>query len=114
MSSSNSTALTKRSAAGALMPPPPAPKLIKRPSVVLDEDTYVSAVSHIIRRDFFPGLAESDPEELVKGEVGVAKVEFNCRRERIKRVSVILVTADRRLPFPMLTLTKGLLLCLLF
>ena len=62
MSSSNSTALTKRSAAGALMPPPPAPKRIKRPSVVLDEDTYVSAVSHIIRRDFFPGLAESDAQ----------------------------------------------------
>lgn len=62
MSSTNSTALTKRSAAGALMPPPPAPKRIKRPSVVLDEDTYVSAVSHIIRRDFFPGLAESDAQ----------------------------------------------------
>lgn len=62
MADSNSTALTKRSAAGALMPPPPAPKRIKRPSVVLDEDTYVSAVSHIIRRDFFPGLAESDAQ----------------------------------------------------
>ena len=62
MSSANSKALTKRSAAGALMPPPPAPKRIKRPSVVLDEDTYVSAVSHIIRRDFFPGLAESDAQ----------------------------------------------------
>ncbi|KAF9701603.1 hypothetical protein EKO04_000176 [Ascochyta lentis] len=62
MASSNSTALTKRSAAGALMLPPPAPKRIKRPSVVLDEDTYVSAVSHIIRRDFFPGLAESDAQ----------------------------------------------------
>ncbi|KAF3003023.1 hypothetical protein E8E13_006419 [Curvularia kusanoi] len=62
MSSSDSKALTKRSAAGALMPPPPAPKRIKRPSVVLDEDTYVSAVSHIIRRDFFPGLAESDAQ----------------------------------------------------
>ena len=44
------------------MPPPPAPKRIKRPSVVLDEDTYVSAVSHIIRRDFFPGLAEADAQ----------------------------------------------------
>lgn len=62
MTSPKSTALTKRSAAGALMPPPPAPKRIKRPSVVLDEDTYVSAVSHIIRRDFFPGLAESDAQ----------------------------------------------------
>ncbi|KAF1364022.1 hypothetical protein EJ07DRAFT_100706 [Lizonia empirigonia] len=62
MASPHSTALTKRSAAGALMPPPPAPKRIQRPSVVLDEDTYVSAVSHIIRRDFFPGLAESDAQ----------------------------------------------------
>lgn len=44
------------------MAPPPAPKRIKRPSVVLDEDTYVSAVSHIIRRDFFPGLAEADAQ----------------------------------------------------
>ncbi|KAI4694031.1 uncharacterized protein J4E84_002611 [Alternaria hordeiaustralica] len=62
MSNSNPTALTKRSASNALMPPPPAPKRIKRPSVVLDEDTYVSAVSHIIRRDFFPGLAEADAQ----------------------------------------------------
>ncbi|KAG9384521.1 Es2 multi-domain protein [Pyrenophora tritici-repentis] len=62
MSASNSTALTKRSASNALMAPPPAPKRIKRPSVVLDEDTYVSAVSHIIRRDFFPGLAEADAQ----------------------------------------------------
>jgi protein DGCR14 len=62
MSAPNSTALTKRSASNALMPPPPAPKRIKRPSVVLDEDTYVSAVSHIVRRDFFPGLAETDAQ----------------------------------------------------
>lgn len=44
------------------MPPPPAPKRIKRPSVVLDEDTYTSAISHIIRRDYFPGLAETDAQ----------------------------------------------------
>ena len=54
--------ITKRNASTALMPPPPAPKRIKRPNVVLDEDTYVSAVSHIIRRDFFPGLAEADAQ----------------------------------------------------
>jgi protein DGCR14 len=60
--SSHSTALTKRNASSALMAPPPAPKRIKRPTVVLDEDTYVSAVSHIIRRDFFPGLAEADAQ----------------------------------------------------
>ncbi|KAF1829562.1 hypothetical protein BDW02DRAFT_642772 [Decorospora gaudefroyi] len=62
MSASNSNALTKRRASSALMAPPPAPKRIKRPLVVLDEDTYVSAVSHIVRRDFFPGLAEADAQ----------------------------------------------------
>lgn len=57
------TALGKRSSSHALMAPPPArPKRIKRPSVVLDEDTYTSAVSHIIRRDFFPGLAEANAQ----------------------------------------------------
>ncbi|KAF2855005.1 hypothetical protein T440DRAFT_551291 [Plenodomus tracheiphilus IPT5] len=59
---SQSTALGKRSTSTALMAPPPAPKRIKRPAVVLDEDTYTSAVSHIIRRDFFPGLAEADAQ----------------------------------------------------
>ncbi|KAF2031594.1 hypothetical protein EK21DRAFT_62728 [Setomelanomma holmii] len=62
MSGSNSTALTKRNASTALMPPPAAPRRIKRPAVVLEEDTYVSAVSHIIRRDYFPGLAEADAQ----------------------------------------------------
>ncbi|KAF2640808.1 hypothetical protein P280DRAFT_469514 [Massarina eburnea CBS 473.64] len=62
MSSSNSKALTKRPASTALMPPPSAPKRIKRPTTVLDEDTYTSAISHIIRRDFFPGLAETDAQ----------------------------------------------------
>lgn len=44
------------------MPPPAAPKRIKRPATVLDEDTYTSAIAHIIRRDFFPGLAETDAQ----------------------------------------------------
>src|SRR2546430_6811190 len=52
-----STALTKRSSDTALMPPPPS-KRIKRPSKVLDEDAYTSALSKIIARDFFPGLHE--------------------------------------------------------
>jgi protein DGCR14 len=42
------------------MAPPPPPKKIKRPSKVIDEDAYTSALTHIIARDFFPGLAESD------------------------------------------------------
>jgi len=62
MSSENAKALTKRSASTTLMAPPPAPKRIQRPSVVLEEDTYTSAVSHIIRRDFFPGLEETDAQ----------------------------------------------------
>ncbi|OKL61938.1 hypothetical protein UA08_02646 [Talaromyces atroroseus] len=51
-------AVTKRQADMALMPPPPPAKKIKRPSTVLDEDTYTDALSHIIARDFFPGLLE--------------------------------------------------------
>lgn len=54
-----STALAKRSSDTALMPPPPAPKRIKRPTTVLDEDVYTDALEHIIARDFFPGLLET-------------------------------------------------------
>jgi protein DGCR14 len=42
------------------MPPPPPLKKLKRPSKVIDEDKYTAALQHIIARDFFPGLAESD------------------------------------------------------
>lgn len=41
------------------MPPPPRPKRIKRPKNVIDEDVYTNALDHIVRRDFFPGLAEA-------------------------------------------------------
>ncbi|KAI4204433.1 MAG: hypothetical protein LQ350_001190 [Teloschistes chrysophthalmus] len=60
---STSQALTKRSADIALMPPPPPTKRIKRPAIVLDEDTYTDALSHIIARDFFPGLLETKSQE---------------------------------------------------
>ncbi|KAF2397131.1 hypothetical protein EJ06DRAFT_454340, partial [Trichodelitschia bisporula] len=56
-------ALVKRSADVALMGPPPPPKRIKRPSTVLDEDTYTKALSHIIARDFFPGLQETEAQQ---------------------------------------------------
>lgn len=46
-----------------LMPPPPAPKRIKRPKTVLDEDTYTESLSRIIARDFFPGLLESETQQ---------------------------------------------------
>ncbi|KAK7524686.1 nuclear protein DGCR14 [Phyllosticta citriasiana] len=57
-----SQALTKRNAETALMPPPPVPKRIKRPPKVLDEDTYTTALDHIIARDFFPGLLETEAQ----------------------------------------------------
>ncbi|GAM83629.1 hypothetical protein ANO11243_016170 [Dothideomycetidae sp. 11243] len=68
MAASNppSTALVKRKAGSemALMPPPPLPpKRIKRPSTVLDEDTYTDALSHIIARDYFPGLLENRAQQ---------------------------------------------------
>ncbi|KAI4151371.1 MAG: hypothetical protein LQ340_003543, partial [Diploschistes diacapsis] len=60
---SSSQALTKRALDTALMPPPPPPKRVKRPSKVLDEDSYTDALSHIIARDFFPGLLELESQE---------------------------------------------------
>ncbi|OAX77695.1 hypothetical protein ACJ72_08003 [Emergomyces africanus] len=45
-----------------MMPPPPPPKRIKRPATVLDEDEYTDALSHIIARDFFPGLLETQTQ----------------------------------------------------
>lgn len=45
------------------MPPPPPPKRIKRPATVLDEDVYTNALSHIIARDFFPGLLETQTKQ---------------------------------------------------
>ena len=62
-STSSSTALAKRSFETSLMPPPPPPKRIKRPAKVLDEDDYTDAISHIIARDFFPGLLETESKQ---------------------------------------------------
>jgi hypothetical protein len=45
------------------MPPPPQVKKIKRPRKVLDEDSYTEALSHIIARDFFPGLLETETKQ---------------------------------------------------
>ena len=61
MADAGSRALAKRSIDNALMPPPP--KRIKRPAKVLDEDTYTDALSHIIARDFFPGLLEAESQQ---------------------------------------------------
>lgn len=62
-SKSPSKALAKRSLDTSLMPPPPPPKRIKRPAKVLDEDDYTDALSHIIARDFFPGLLEIESKQ---------------------------------------------------
>ncbi|EPS44042.1 hypothetical protein H072_1902 [Dactylellina haptotyla CBS 200.50] len=59
---SQSQALIRRSTDTELMPPPPA-KRIKRPPKVLDEDSYTTALSDIIARDFFPGLSEAKHQE---------------------------------------------------
>ncbi|KAJ5085005.1 Nuclear protein DGCR14 [Penicillium argentinense] len=48
---------------GQLMPPPPPPKRIKRPTTALDEDVYTESMSHIISRDFFPGLRETQAKQ---------------------------------------------------
>ncbi|KAH9845594.1 Protein DGCR14 [Teratosphaeria destructans] len=56
-------ALTKCESDLALMPPPPPPKRQKRPATVLDEDLYSDALSHIIARDFFPGLLETEAQQ---------------------------------------------------
>ncbi|KAI5304616.1 hypothetical protein KEM56_006245 [Ascosphaera pollenicola] len=58
-----SQALVKRSQDHELMPPPPPPKRIKRPAQVLDEDEYTDALSHIIARDYFPGLLETEAKQ---------------------------------------------------
>ncbi|KAK7954500.1 Splicing factor ESS-2-like protein [Apiospora saccharicola] len=63
MDSHKATALVRKRAEMELMPPPPAPKRIKRPKKVLDEDTYTDALSQIIARDFFPGLLESETQQ---------------------------------------------------
>lgn len=60
------SAVAKRVATASdsqLMPPPPPPKHIKRPATVLEEDDYTSALSHIIARDFFPGLVETQAQQ---------------------------------------------------
>ena len=64
MESPNTLSLAKRKAALdlTLMPPPPV-KRIKRPTKVLDEDEYTTALSQIIARDYFPGLLEAEAQQ---------------------------------------------------
>src|ERR1700722_15504148 len=61
MTAESSNALVRRSTDTELMPPPA--KRIKRPQKILDEETYVSGISEIIARDFFPGLLETETKQ---------------------------------------------------
>ncbi|PFH57229.1 hypothetical protein XA68_15333 [Ophiocordyceps unilateralis] len=54
-----SQALVRKRADSELMPPPPTAKKVKRPKDVLSEDDYTASISHIILRDFFPGITVS-------------------------------------------------------
>ncbi|KAI5207909.1 hypothetical protein E4T39_01680 [Aureobasidium subglaciale] len=63
MTTPSSQVLAKRNADTQLMPPPPPTKRIKRPSQVVDEDVYTDAISHIIARDYFPGLLETQAQQ---------------------------------------------------
>ncbi|KAH9909802.1 nuclear protein DGCR14 [Xylariomycetidae sp. FL2044] len=61
--SKESSALVRKRSDLDLMPPPPAPKRIKRPKKIVDEESYTEALSQIIARDFFPGLLESETQQ---------------------------------------------------
>jgi len=82
------------------MPPPPPIKRIKRPPVVLDEDTYTDALSEIIARDFFPGLIEAkltqeymealdsqDPEWIAEASRKLNTSMISSFREQQKRMA---------------------------
>ncbi|KAM4056035.1 nuclear protein es2 domain-containing protein [Hirsutella rhossiliensis] len=57
--SPSSKALVRKRSETDLMPPPPPVKKLKRPKQVLNEEDYTNTLSHIIVRDFFPGIKVS-------------------------------------------------------
>lgn len=98
--SPSSQALVRKTTDTELMPPPPPIKRIKRPPVVLDEETYTDALSEIIARDFFPGLLEAkhqqeyldaldsqDPEWIAEASRKLNTVMTPNFREQQKRMS---------------------------
>jgi protein DGCR14 len=59
----NTALVKKRNNLEVALPAPPPSKRIKRPATVLDEDTYLNGLSHIIARDYFPGLVETEAKQ---------------------------------------------------
>ncbi|KAL2823989.1 nuclear protein DGCR14 [Aspergillus cavernicola] len=93
---SSSQALIKRDNETSLMPPPPPPKRIKRPATVLDEDVYTDALSHIIARDYFPGLLESHVKQEYLDAIDSKDKEWIATSK--KKLTDLMVTPGRSRP----------------
>ncbi|KAK9386089.1 nuclear protein DGCR14 [Lipomyces mesembrius] len=94
--------------AALMLPPPPPTTKITRPNIALEEDTYVSSISRIIERDYFPDLvllkcknayleAVKDGDEHLVAKLrrkldrlnrvdGVAREEELVRKRKIRRL----------------------------
>ncbi|KAI9371105.1 nuclear protein DGCR14 [Aspergillus egyptiacus] len=92
----DSQALTKHGGETSLMPPPPPPKRIKRPATVLDEDVYTDALSHIIARDYFPGLLESQAKQDYLDALDSKDKEWIASSK--KRLTDLMATPERSRP----------------
>ncbi|KAL3481855.1 nuclear protein DGCR14 [Aspergillus californicus] len=91
-----SQALIKRDNETSLMPPPPPPKRIKRPATVLDEDVYTDALSHIIARDYFPGLLETNAKQEYMDALDSKDKEWIANSR--KKLSDLMMTPGRSRP----------------
>ncbi|KKK18095.1 hypothetical protein AOCH_006959 [Aspergillus ochraceoroseus] len=94
----SSQALTKRDSETSLMPPPPPPQRIKRPATVLDEDVYTDALSHIIARDYFPGLRESQVKQEYLDALDSKNQEWIASSRR--KLRDLIMTPGRSRPRP--------------
>jgi hypothetical protein len=81
-----------------LMPPPPPAKKIKRPKQVLDEDSYTEALSHIIARDFFPGLLETEIQQEYLDAVESNDTAWISSASR--RLQHVMTPGRRKAPLP--------------
>ena len=80
------------------MAPPPPAKKIKRPKKVLDEDSYTEALSHIIARDFFPGLLETEIQQEYLDALESKDVAWISSAEG--RLQQVMTPGRRRNPLP--------------